>query len=165
MEAIFDMEASNPRLVMTGDFHEGDKEVFQSNAMFGLYYEEPTIFFLYKFWKEGQKSTSGLIGDSPFSIHLVSPERRSLPVPPGAILIIEMFRKNKSRVDLRLVLLPPTFNSAFNMMISKQLAIPWDVRKHDETINRVYDQKTTDEMFTLSPVIVMVNPNDWLHGA
>lgn len=131
--------------------------VTKGEITIGLHIEQPIIFLVFQI-----KDTKGNIrfeGDSPFSYHLVPPDKRNIPfhaIPGKMFVYLSLFN---NVIAERFFELSKEFMTTFCAAIAIQKNLPWNEQEYDMKLSNIYDKLTSKKMFS-NAIVKMKIPGE-----
>lgn len=126
-------------------------------ARFGIYLHGPVLFFMHRFGDEPWS-------DSPFSIQMLPPERRHLPVLSDGQHLVMHVTLVESTTNiiraLRLITIPPQMAKTLLRLAAQQLESPLSRERYNEVIDKAYKRHTDTMSMVRHAVLTMKGGHD-----
>lgn len=137
--------------------------VTEGPARFGLFLEGDVIFILFRFdTLTGRKC---LIGEAPYSWHLVKGERTlpDLDFEPdiGAMLSVILINAENGRVaGLRVLAFAHKFSKRLHRAIHDQAGQPFDEANYDRQVRTAFNRRSSKDMWRMCEVTCKAGERD-----
>ncbi len=136
----------NTLVVALDGVTSSEREAINAGIMhFAAVMHDDVIFFAFDagFDIPGVGFTPVVHGDCPFTVHLVPPELRTVPLPENetAMMHLQVMLVNipgNVVMAIRNALFPGSFTNGMNAMIREQFDKPFDMKIYDRHVNEGY---------------------------